>query len=369
MQIVRNLESEDWFPDLIDMLMEDDESGDAEYYYNDETDSYEIIMPKHIRVDQLSGVFYEIVSKMEFWETLHSTIPPTTVFKNELENFDIRSYFGLTTRRKRQEPSPEDNSNSETTEETTTEEVTTEEITTEEVTTEISTTTQDPVIEAREFYNETLVNMRRLTAALRVIFDGGSTSRKKRAINYDDWTDDDYERCGVMWDLPSDLGGLRDGAPLSLAKISVAQLVSVESIVFLENNLTSTHIVFCDLVDREIQTIEDGIKRLEEFVAIKQYDDDLNDRLDKSCLIPEQPDLKSCACECHKKDKMAIYDLYTSLHMIDNFNFQRGGDMYAWYYGDQFERFPYDTDNSPFVNTNISKEILDFEKAVLMDLR
>ena len=68
-------------------------------------------------------------------------------------------------------------------------------------------------------------------------------------------------------------------------------------------------------------------------------------------------------------EKLAIYNIYQALLIIDNFKFKRGGDLYHWYYNDYFERLPYEIQNSPMTPDPISEEIISFEKDLLRDLR
>ena len=77
-----------------------------------------------------------------------------------------------------------------------------------------------------------------------------------------------------------------------------------------------------------------------------------------------------CECECHKKEKMAIYNIYFALEkMGQDLNIERFGDVFSWYYGDQVSKEPFEISTSPKVNPDIASEIETFEKAVLKDLR
>ena len=76
-----------------------------------------------------------------------------------------------------------------------------------------------------------------------------------------------------------------------------------------------------------------------------------------------------CKCECDKKEKLAIQNLHSSLTMFDEFTIKRFGDLYAWYYGDQFVRNADDAAMGPKADSEISQEIIDFEKYVLKILR
>ena len=64
--------------------------------------------------------------------------------------------------------------------------------------------------------------------------------------------------------------------------------------------------------------------------------------------------------------------------MIKNFEFKRGGDLFAWYYNDHFEVNPTDLylgqwlthiEHSAAVTDQIAEEIIKFEKRILQDIR
>ena len=79
-----------------------------------------------------------------------------------------------------------------------------------------------------------------------------------------------------------------------------------------------------------------------------------------------------------EQEKLAIYSIYTALKLIQNFEFKRGGDLYAWYLNEEFEVDPTDvfinqwltqTDHSASVTDEIAEEIIRFEKSILQDIR
>ena len=76
-----------------------------------------------------------------------------------------------------------------------------------------------------------------------------------------------------------------------------------------------------------------------------------------------------CKCECAKIEKLAIQNLHYSLTMFDEFPGKRFGDLYSWYYGDQFVRNVDDAAIGPKADSEISQEIIDFEKHFLKLLR
>lgn len=153
----------------------------------------------------------------------------------------------------------------------------------------------------------------------------------------------------------------------SLGKISVAQMFNDGDLILREESLRTSDIEGCSLIAREIETIERGIDGLEEFLAIKQFDDKMEDRLEMTCGVPQVTQARECLCECHKVEKLAIYGVFTALKMIDQFDIQRFGDIYLWYYYDQIDITIYDVYNYPY--GNYPHEVIDFDKAILTDLR
>ena len=55
--------------------------------------------------------------------------------------------------------------------------------------------------------------------------------------------------------------------------------------------------------------------------------------------------------------------------MLDEFPGKRFGDLYSWYYGDQCVRNSDDAAIGPKADSEISQEIIDFEKHFLKLLR
>ena len=232
----------------------------------------------------------------------------------------------------------------------------------------VETTTVDPVLEAQEFYSEVILKLSRFLDGLSEVFTPSSISTRKKRSAYEDMSEADMDKCDFLYALPKKIGELRDGSVYSLAKISVAKLFTTENLQLVEDTLSSEDIEYCGLIEREVSTIKEGIVHLQSFLQIKQFNDDLDDRLDKTCIVNEYSS-DDCKCECHKKDKLAIYNIYSTLKMIDNFTFERGGDLYTWYYNDQFVEVPYVIENTPLAAAHIADEIIDFEKKVLQDIR
>ena len=83
------------------------------------------------------------------------------------------------------------------------------------------------------------------------------------------------------------------------------------------------------------------------------------------CGMPENAEKNECYCECHKKSKLAIYGLYKALKMMEDFQFNRGGDMLLWYHGEYIEK----TDEKGFNHLASSYEnFWNFDKDILKDL-
>ena len=122
--------------------------------------------------------------------------------------------------------------------------------------------------------------------------------------------------------------------------------------------------------EKELEILKQIKDDIEDFLLIKQFDDGLDDRSDSACSIPEYYDIyDTCKCECHKLEKLIIYNIYSSLKMIENFDIQRGGDLYSWFYNDEITRKPTDISFSPKLNQELMEEINTFEKEILKKLR
>ena len=170
--------------------------------------------------------------------------------------------------------------------------------------------------------------------------------------------------------LYSKFGELRDGAVFSLGKINVAQMFNDGTFILTEENLRTSDIEECGLIAREVETIEKGIDALEKFLDIKQFDDEMEDRLESDCQVPQASQATECLCECHKQEKLAIYGVFTALKMIDQFDIQRFGDLYTWYYHEKFQGSASDKSNDPeYLYVANPDEVINLEKQILSDLR
>ena len=178
------------------------------------------------------------------------------------------------------------------------------------------------------------------------------------------------EKCTYVQTIPKKYGELFDGPILSLSKISYAQLFSNGRLECLSS--IGEEISYCPhlINEKELEILKQIKDDIEDFLLIKQFDDGLDDRSDSACSIPEYYDIyDTCKCECHKLEKLIIYNIYSSLKMIENFDIQRGGDLYSWFYNDEITRKPTDISFSPKLNQELMEEINTFEKEILKKLR
>ena len=86
------------------------------------------------------------------------------------------------------------------------------------------------------------------------------------------------------------------------------------------------------------------------------------------CILPEEKNTEECFCECYKMDQLAIYDIYFSLKLFENFDFTRGGDLLTWYYNEYIESAPDVAYTDPAAPEDIVEEVLKFEKEILKEI-
>ena len=159
---------------------------------------------------------------------------------------------------------------------------------------------------------------------------------------------------------------IKSGPIISMANIKSSGFLSrIES-------LQANDMVMCKYPEINLERINNTLHELKHWVEIKQFDDGLELRLDGTCILSRQPDIKidaDCKCECHKKEKLAIFNLYELIRIMSSMKFTRVGDIYSWYYTHFYEQEPWDIQNIPRTPEAISKEMKGFEKKVLKDIR
>ena len=73
------------------------------------------------------------------------------------------------------------------------------------------------------------------------------------------------------------------------------------------------------VISDDIESLKDLNEKLKEFIQIKAYEDGHQQRLEdsQSCSSPSINKTNQCICECHKMDKVAIYDVYEGLRLLN----------------------------------------------------
>ena len=222
---------------------------------------------------------------------------------------------------------------------------------------------------ADEFYKEALENIANLTTGFLKLYERSPKkkgSRRKREI----LTDTQKEMCTFLAHFPKKLGELKDGPVLSIAKISVAQLFYVDQTILREEILAEDEDLMdlCNIDTVTIEITKRTLIDLDNFRLIKDFDDGMNMRLDPSCHVPSAWD-SQCTCECHKKEKLLIANIFSVLKSMENFNFTRGGDLFSWYFNDHMKRTPEDIRHEPNVDSTVSREMIEFDKDLMKELR
>ena len=125
--------------------------------------------------------------------------------------------------------------------------------------------------------------------------------------------------------------------------------------------------------EKAIKLITGHLEEFKKFIKAKEYNDGFQERIksDEFCQIAQTDGKeRECLCECYKLDKLAIYGIYNALAMLedDHFKFQRGGDMFAWYYNNIFDRGPAEVQAIPNVPNDIAEELLAFDRDILKDI-
>ena len=144
--------------------------------------------------------------------------------------------------------------------------------------------------------------------------------------------------CRQIDSLGTKLGQLKDGPIWSLAKMSVARILSPEHLQLLDEISAMDGILnTCGVTQEDVEVLEAVTRDLEAFYTVKVFPDDLEDRLDITCTVPSTYDSSACSCECHKREKLMIYSLFSALKMMETFTISRLGDVYSWYYHDQVQ--------------------------------
>lgn len=128
-----------------------------------------------------------------------------------------------------------------------------------------------------------------------------------------------------------------------------------------------------DLIDTE--EMKKRLEAIKMFIDMKKFDDGFSSRKENPsfCKSSNISTTNQCRCECHKEDKVAIYNIYAAIKMIQkDLDIQRFGDIYSYYYYDVFRQHPAGVSSTysyPLVNQSLADEINAFEREVLKELR
>ena len=169
---------------------------------------------------------------------------------------------------------------------------------------------------------------------------------------------------------------LYDGPYLSLGKIfdEESKVPDSELISKFESDLDLIKSK-CDEDFMDTEELKERLKALKTFIDMKKFDDGFSSRKENPsfCKSSNVSTTNQCRCECHKEDKVAIYNIYAAIQMIQkDLDIKRFGDIYTYYYYDVFRQHPagvVSTFSYPRVNQSIEDEINAFEREVLKELR
>ena len=192
----------------------------------------------------------------------------------------------------------------------------------------------------------------------------GSKRKKRMFSRYEE------EDCQLLRDLPHLIEEMKDGAVFSIAKMKKIQLLQKDTLDKIEmirlNGLTNC------AKDRYINfvfvTLKPAIESFDQFLRAKEFIDGLKYEADTHCELPHALNKFECTCECYKKKKLSIYNIFASLTLKNNKEFKLGGDILSWYYNNVMEGDPVLTDTSFKVGKDIIEEVINLDRDILSDI-
>ena len=402
--IFDKLETQEWFS------VYQEAHKKEEWVWNDDIFDYELVLTfkDHLDFDFLTDIIYEEVLKIE--RSAKASESHVDLLLKSLESFDYESYFyasdyesysydsnyhdgvlrfkrntgkldsGYATKTKREANAAEGEAGSgETMAEEQGEEVTPEggshlgepgfievgggndnESEEQEITEEEGEETTTSIIaRGRKFVS--------LTLKLLQTIDVQSLKRKRRKRGVIiGGTDVD---CSIVKDIPHLIGEMRDGAVFSVAKMKKIQLLKDDDfdridrirVAGLENCKKD---IFLDIA---IPVLKPLIETFDEFLKSKEFSDGFQYDNDTHCELSYENKFE-CTCECSKKKKLSIYNIFASLSLLDNKEFKFGGDVLSWYYNNVMEGKPSAADTRFSVEKNISEEVINLDRKLLSDI-
>ena len=168
---------------------------------------------------------------------------------------------------------------------------------------------------------------------------------------------------------------LYNGPSLNMGNILSQALPDSEFIPTFESSIAqlNSQCDVDDIVSKDFLT--EKLIDLKSFIDDKKFDDGFSSRKENPsfCRPTSMSTSNKCICECHKEEKVAIYNIFAAIEMIKrNIEITRFGDVYTYFYYDAFHQHPAgiaSTFSFPHVNDKLKNEIISFEKEVFQELR
>ena len=168
---------------------------------------------------------------------------------------------------------------------------------------------------------------------------------------------------------------LYNGPSLNMGNILSQALPESDFIPIFESSIAQLNSQ-CDIDDVVSKdSLKEKLNDLKSFIDAKKFDDGFSSRKENPsfCRPTSISTLNKCICECHKEDKVAIYNIFAAIEMIKrDIEITRFGDIYTYFYYDAFHQHPAgiaSTFSFPHVNDDLKDEINSFEKEVFKELR
>ena len=168
---------------------------------------------------------------------------------------------------------------------------------------------------------------------------------------------------------------LYNGPSLNMGNILSQALPESDFIPIFESSIAQLNSQ-CDIDDVVSKdSLKEKLNDLKSFIDAKKFDDGFSSRKENPsfCRPTSISTSNKCICECHKEDKVAIYNIFAAIEMIKrDIEITRFGDIYTYFYYDAFHQHPAgiaSTFSFPHVNDDLKDEINSFEKEVFKELR
>ena len=190
--------------------------------------------------------------------------------------------------------------------------------------------------------------------------------------------DNDEDACNALtyFTHPNWFSALYDGSNLNVGNLfhEDQKIPDSESISQYESYVGQVNSK-CSGDTMDSDELKERLEPLKLLIDLKRHDDGFSSRKENPsfCKSSYFSTTNQCRCECHKEDKVAIYNIYAAIQMIQkDLDIQRFGDIYTYYYYDAFRQHPAGVSSTfsyPLVNQSLADEINAFEREVLKELR